>query len=101
METGSDVKPLKQSLIDLSVRKERSQWVSSRGKPRDWKVWTSQLWLILSKKPWILNRRDAQTKPLSHAMAMSCTSIRLVSVVELASQPPNWLVGMRAYWIMS
>ena len=53
---GSEFCPLKQSLINLSFRKDLHHWTSSSANPRSLRIYVNLLWLMLLKKPWMSNR---------------------------------------------
>ena len=55
MSIGSDVKLLKHSWTVWLSRKELSQSQVLPAKPSRLKVQVRRVWLMLSKKPWMLN----------------------------------------------
>jgi hypothetical protein len=65
------------------------------------KTTTNLWWFMLSEKPEMSKRREAQTSPLAWAVRMSCWRQRPASTVEDAFLPLNWVVGTSSWKLMS
>jgi len=71
--------PLKDSVIQRSVRKDQTQSHRDGAKPRMRKMWTKRPTCRLLKKPWISNRRRAATHPPLMQVCTVWTILKMAS----------------------